>query len=111
MLIWRPRSRSMTIFLQLFYQGVYHGVHPHHAIQPARYVPVSDHPRHHVWRLCLAGGGDDRRRNEDPFGKDSNDLPLTQLPNRIRANVHKILGVDLHKDVRVLADEPYSMVF
>ena len=48
---------------------------------------------------------------EDPFGKDSNDLPLTQLSNRIRANVHEILGVDLHEDYRALADVPYSLVF
>jgi putative membrane protein len=48
---------------------------------------------------------------EDPFGKDSNDLPLTQISNRIRANVHEILGVDLHEDIRALADVPYSVVF
>ena len=48
---------------------------------------------------------------EDPFGKDSNDLPLTQISNRIRANVHEILGVELHEDVRGLADVPYSVVF
>ena len=48
---------------------------------------------------------------EDPFGKDSNDLPLTQMANRIRANVHEILGVDLHEEIRVLADVPYSVVF
>ena len=48
---------------------------------------------------------------EDPFGKDSNDLPLTQISNRIRANVHEILGLDLHEDIRGLADAPYSVVF
>ncbi|WP_201979081.1 bestrophin family protein [Hymenobacter rubidus] len=48
---------------------------------------------------------------EDPFGKDSNDLPLTQMANRIRANVHEILGVELHEDLRGLADVPYSVVF
>ena len=48
---------------------------------------------------------------EDPFGKDSNDLPLTQMSNRIRANVHEILGVELHEDIRGLADAPYSVVF
>ncbi len=48
---------------------------------------------------------------EDPFGKDSNDLPLTQISNRIRANVHEILGVDLHEDIRTLADVPYSVVW
>ena len=48
---------------------------------------------------------------EDPFGKDSNDLPLTQISNRIRANVHEILGVELREDVKTLADAPYSVVF
>ena len=48
---------------------------------------------------------------EDPFGKDSNDLPLTQMSNRIRANVHEILGVELHEDAKALADTPYSVVF
>ncbi|WP_210516603.1 bestrophin family protein [Hymenobacter terricola] len=48
---------------------------------------------------------------EDPFGKDSNDLPLTQMANRIRANVHEILHVELHEDIRGLADAPYSVVF
>ncbi|GAB3855802.1 bestrophin family ion channel [Hymenobacter terrigena] len=48
---------------------------------------------------------------EDPFGKDSNDLPLTQMANRMRANIHEILGVDLHEDIRGLADAPYSVVF
>ena len=48
---------------------------------------------------------------EDPFGKDSNDLPLTQISNRIRANVHEIMHVKLAEDVKALADIPYSVVF
>ncbi len=48
---------------------------------------------------------------EDPFGKDSNDLPLTQISNRIRVNVHEILGVALHEDYKALAAAPYSVVF
>lgn len=48
---------------------------------------------------------------EDPFGKDSNDLPLTQISNRIRANVYEIMHVELDKEVRELADLPYSIVF
>lgn len=48
---------------------------------------------------------------EDPFGKDSNDLPLTQMSNRIRVNIHEILGVELHEDIRALADAPYSLVY
>ena len=48
---------------------------------------------------------------EDPSGKDSNDLPLTLISNRIRANVYEILGVELHDDAKGLADVPYSVVF
>lgn len=48
---------------------------------------------------------------EDPFGKDSNDLPLTQISNRIRTNVHEILHVPLEAGVKILADLPYSVVF
>ncbi|WP_400192131.1 bestrophin family protein [Hymenobacter sp. B81] len=48
---------------------------------------------------------------EDPFGKDSNDLPLTQMANRIRVNVHEILHVELNEEKKALADAPYSVVF
>ncbi|RAK63958.1 bestrophin family protein [Hymenobacter edaphi] len=48
---------------------------------------------------------------EDPFGKDSNDLPLTQMANRIRVNVHEILGVALDEEKKAIADAPYSLVF
>ncbi|GAB2957620.1 bestrophin family ion channel [Hymenobacter coalescens] len=48
---------------------------------------------------------------EDPFGKDSNDLPLTQMANRIRVNVHEILGVKLAEEKIAIADAPYSVVF
>ena len=48
---------------------------------------------------------------EDLSGKDSNDLPLTLISTRIQANVHEILGVELHEDVKGLADVPYSVVF
>lgn len=48
---------------------------------------------------------------EDPFGKDSNDLPLTQMANRIRVNVHEILGVELAEEKKAIADAPYSLVF
>ncbi|GAA4372472.1 bestrophin family protein [Hymenobacter koreensis] len=48
---------------------------------------------------------------EDPFGKDSNDLPLTQMSNRIRVNVHEILGVELNEEKKALAAAPYSVVF
>jgi putative membrane protein len=48
---------------------------------------------------------------EDPFGKDSNDLPLTQMATRIRLNVHEILGVPVSQKEKDQAAEQYSVVF
>ncbi len=47
---------------------------------------------------------------EQPFGKDSNDLPLTQLANRIRVSVHEGRSVDLPGHKKALADPPYTIV-
>ncbi|GAB3831727.1 bestrophin family protein [Hymenobacter jeollabukensis] len=47
---------------------------------------------------------------EDPFGRDSNDLPLAQMAHRMRVNIHEILGVELHEAKKALADAPYSVV-
>lgn len=47
---------------------------------------------------------------EDPFGRDSNDLPLAQMAHRMRVNIHEILGVELHEDKKALAAVPYSVV-
>ncbi|TGE23574.1 bestrophin family protein [Hymenobacter metallicola] len=47
---------------------------------------------------------------ENPFRKQSNDLPLTQLANRIRVSVHEALGVDLPGYKKALADLPYTIV-
>jgi len=48
---------------------------------------------------------------EDPFGKDSNDLPLTQMAARMRMNVHEILQVPLTQAEVEQANEQYSVVF
>ncbi|MDF7815079.1 bestrophin family ion channel [Hymenobacter sp. YC55] len=47
---------------------------------------------------------------ENPFGLESNDLPLTQLANRIRVSVHEVLGVPLPDHKKALADLPYTIV-
>lgn len=47
---------------------------------------------------------------ENPFGLESNDLPLTQLANRIRVSVHEALNVDLPGHKKALADLPYTVV-
>ena len=48
---------------------------------------------------------------EQPFGKEGNHLPLTQMSNVIRANVHDALGVRLPDYKKALADVPYSVVY
>jgi putative membrane protein len=47
---------------------------------------------------------------ENPFGYDSNDLPITQLSNKIRVSVHDLLGVELPAEKKALATVPYSIV-
>ncbi|GAA4345978.1 bestrophin family ion channel [Hymenobacter saemangeumensis] len=48
---------------------------------------------------------------EEPFGKDSNDLPLTQMSTRMRINIHEILGVPVTEEEKSLAAEQYSVVY
>ena len=47
---------------------------------------------------------------ENPFGLDSNDLPITQLANKIRVSVHDLLQVELTAEKRALASVPYSVI-
>lgn len=47
---------------------------------------------------------------EDPFQKESNHLPLSQLSNSIRANVHALLRVPLPGYKKAFADIPYTVV-
>ncbi len=47
---------------------------------------------------------------ENPFGKESNHLPLTQLSNSIRANVHEILEIRLSHHKKSLAGAQYSVI-
>ena len=43
---------------------------------------------------------------DNPFGYDSNDLPTTQLSNKIRVSVHDLLGVELLAEKKTLASMP-----
>jgi len=47
---------------------------------------------------------------ENPFGVDSNDLPITQLSHRIRVSVYDVLGVELSEQRKALAVLPYSVL-
>lgn len=47
---------------------------------------------------------------ENPFGIDSNDLPITQLSHKIRVSVHDLLRVELSDHKKSLAVVPYSVV-
>ena len=47
---------------------------------------------------------------ENPFGYDSNDLPITQSSNKIRMSVHNLLGVELPAEKKALVFVPCSVV-
>ncbi|GGG38264.1 bestrophin family protein [Hymenobacter glacieicola] len=47
---------------------------------------------------------------EQPFGLDSNDLPISQIANRIRVSVHDVLRVELHEQKKKLPAVPYSII-
>lgn len=47
---------------------------------------------------------------ENPFGYDSNDLPITLLSNKIRVSVHDLLGVELPTEKKEWATRPYTIV-
>ena len=47
---------------------------------------------------------------ENPFGYDSNDLPITLISNKIRVSVHDLLGVELPDEKKAWASRPYSIV-
>ena len=47
---------------------------------------------------------------ENPFGYDSNDLPITLLSNKIRVSVHDLLGVELTEEKKEWATRPYAVV-
>ena len=48
---------------------------------------------------------------EEPFGLDCNDLPLNQIAQTIRQNVHELLGVTLPVSSRAKPDIVYMKVF
>jgi putative membrane protein len=47
---------------------------------------------------------------EDPFQKESNHLPLSQISNSIRADVHTLLSIPLPDYKKAFADVPYTVV-
>ena len=47
---------------------------------------------------------------ENPFGYDSNDLPITQSSNKIRMSVDNLLGLELPAEKKTLIFVPYSVV-
>ncbi|UYZ61976.1 bestrophin family protein [Hymenobacter weizhouensis] len=47
---------------------------------------------------------------ENPFGRESNDLPIAQLANTVRVSVHETLSVPLPQHKKALAEAPYTIV-
>lgn len=47
---------------------------------------------------------------EEPFGNDCNDLPTTQLSNKIELHAHEILSVELSEVIRSQPTEKYMVI-
>ena len=86
-----PIPHSYGFYIQLFIL-VYVGILPFLLIDKYGYYTILA-----VMMAAYALMGIEMIANEieEPFGLDANDLPLDQMSQTIRLNVHEILGVDL----------------
>lgn len=101
-----PIPFSYTFFIKA-YILTFIGVMPFVLLSTSGYfmVPITMFGAYALLGLEMIG-----EEIENPFGMDSNDLPLTQLSNRIRVSVHDILRVELSEQKKALAAVPYSVV-
>ena len=101
-----PIPFSYTFFIKA-YILTFIGVMPFVLLSTSGYfmIPIAMFGAYALLGLEMIG-----EEIENPFGLDSNDLPLTQLSNRIRFSVHDILRVELSEQKKALAAVPYSVV-
>lgn len=101
-----PIPFSYTFFIKA-YILIFIGVMPFVLLAASGYfmIPITMFGAYALLGLEMIG-----EEIENPFGVDSNDLPLTQLSNRIRVSVHDILRVELSEQKKALAVVPYSVV-
>jgi putative membrane protein len=86
-----PIPHSYGFYIQLFILA-YIGILPFLLIDKYAYYTI---PAVMMAAYALMGIEMIANEIEEPFGLDANDLPLDQMSQTIRLNVHEILGVDL----------------
>lgn len=101
-----PIPFSYTFFIKA-YILTFIGVMPFVLLSTSGYfmVPITMFGAYALLGLEMIG-----EEIENPFGMDSNDLPIAQLCNRIRVSVHDVLRVELSDQKKALAVVPYSVV-
>lgn len=102
-----PIPYSYSFFIKLFI-GAFVLVMPFNLLDSYGYftVPVTMFGAYALLGVEMIGD-----EIEDPFGKDSNDLPLTQMATRIRMNIHEILRVKVSREEKEQAAAQYDVVF
>lgn len=101
-----PIPFSYSFFIKMFIT-IFIGVMPIVLVSTCGYfmVPITMIGAYVMLGLEMIG-----TEIEQPFGLDSNDLPISQMANRIRVSVHDVLGVELHEQKRRLPALPYSVI-
>ena len=101
-----PIPFSYTFFIKAYILA-FIGVMPFVLLSSSGYfmIPITMFGAYALLGLEMIG-----EEIENPFGLDSNDLPITQLSNKIRVSVHDILSVELSDQKKALAAAPYSVV-
>lgn len=101
-----PIPFSYTFFIKA-YVLTFIGVMPFVLLATSGYfmIPIAMFGAYALLGLEMIG-----EEIENPFGLDSNDLPLTQLSHKIRVSVHDVLRVELSEQKKALAVRPYSVI-
>jgi putative membrane protein len=101
-----PIPFSYTFFIKA-YILTFIGVMPFVLLSTSGYfmIPITMFGAYALLGLEMIG-----EEIENPFGMDSNDLPITQLSHKIRVSVHDLLRVELSDQKKALAAVPYSVV-
>lgn len=86
-----PIPFSYSFFIKLFVTA-YIFLLPFIVVDPLGYLAI---PAALITAYVMLGVETIGEEIEDPFGKERNDLPLSQLANMIRGNVHEAFGVHL----------------
>ena len=101
-----PIPFSYTLFVKLFIL-LYVGVLPFTVLEAYGYLTI---PAVMLASYILVGLELIGEEIEQPFGLDRNDLPLNQLSQLIRVNVHDILQIELPPVEKKAAETSFTVV-